>query len=191
MALNEPVPAHFSVAEIDAALRDLSEAGWVRLQKIAGSLGGVYRIEAEDLLHEACCRALDGRRRCPRHVDLFKFLGDAMKSIASDTLKSQIRHPELRLVSSSESEDDVFDPPDNRQNIEDELANEQEAMQIKQRILDLFQDDPIAQVMTEGIMEGMEGEELRDLTSLDKAAFASKRRLIKRRITRAYPEGWQ
>ena len=192
MALNEPTPAHLSVAEVDNALQKLSDAGWLRLRKIARTLANIYLIEADDLLQEACCLALEDRRHCPRHVDIFKFLGEAMQSIASDTLKSRTRHPELRLVSNSDDEDDeTIDPPDDRPDVEEVLAQEHEAKLIKQRILDLFLDDPNAQIMVEGIMEGMEGDELQDLTSLDKTAFASKRRLIKRRIEKGFPEGWK
>lgn len=192
MALNEPTPAHLSVAEVDNALQKLSDAGWLRLRKIARTLANIYPIEADDLLQEACCLALEDRRHCPRHVDIFKFLGEAMQSIASDTLKSRTRHPELRLVSNSDDEDDeTIDPPDDRPDVEEVLAQEHEAKLIKQRILDLFLDDPNAQIMVEGIMEGMEGDELQDLTSLDKTAFASKRRLIKRRIEKGFPEGWK
>jgi hypothetical protein len=49
---------------------------------------------------------------------------------------------------------------------------------------------PLAQVMVEGGMEGMEGEELREVTGLTKIAFASKRRLIRRRVEKAFPDGW-
>ncbi len=189
MAKNEHALAHLSTKEIDAILRALPEVGWIKLRKISYSTARLYPIDAEDLLHEALCRALDGRRCCPRHVDIFKFLGDSMQSIASDTLKSMKRRPELRLVSNSDENDDAFDPPDNRPIIEEELANEQEASRIKDAILYLFEDDPIAQIMAEGTMEDMEGEELRVLTQLDKTAFASKRRLIRRRIEKAFPEG--
>ena len=57
-------------------------------------------------------------------------------------------------------------------------------------LLSLFEDDEIAQVILEGMMEGIEGEELQELTDLDNTAYQSKRRLIRRRINRKYPEGW-
>ena len=60
---------------------------------------------------------------------------------------------------------------------------------ITQAIIGLFEDDPVAQVMVEGIMENMEGEELRELAGLTKLAFASKWRPICRRIEQAYPNG--
>jgi len=41
------------------------------------------------------------------------------------------------------------------------------------------------------MIEGTDGEELRALVDLDRTAFASKRRLIRRRIDKAFPNGWK
>jgi DNA-directed RNA polymerase specialized sigma24 family protein len=68
---------------------------------------------------------------------------------------------------------------------------EEEAVRIRHAILDLFADDVVAQTIVEGDMEGMEAEEIRNLTGLDKTAYASARRLIRRRIDKAFPEGWK
>jgi hypothetical protein len=70
------------------------------------------------------------------------------------------------------------------------LAGEQEAHRIRHAVIDLFAEDPVAQVMVEGMMEDMEGEELREVTGLTKIGFASKRRLIRRRVDQAFPHGW-
>ena len=53
-------------------------------------------------------------------------------------------------------------------------------------VLALFDDDPQAQDILEGTMEDMTMEELRELTGLSQTAYDSKRRLIRRRIDRAY-----
>lgn len=190
MAPNELVFAYLSTADIKAALLALPEEGWIRLRKIANSLARSYPVEAEDLLHESCYRAIDGRRRCPSNVDLLKFLGEAMRSIASDTFKEVKRHPKLYLVSDADGEEIAYDPLDEKPNTEETLIRAQEASRIKQMIIILFEEDSVAQIMVEGMMEGMDGEELRALTELDKIAFASKRRLIRRRIDKAFPEGW-
>jgi RNA polymerase sigma-70 factor (ECF subfamily) len=58
-------------------------------------------------------------------------------------------------------------------------------------MLGLFPDDQQARDLLDGIMEGYEGEELRALTDLDEISFASKRRLIRRRIDKHYPKGWK
>ena len=57
-------------------------------------------------------------------------------------------------------------------------------------LLSLFEDDEIGQVILEGMMEGVEGEELRKVTDLDNTAYQSKRRLIRRRIDKKLPKGW-
>jgi hypothetical protein len=56
-----------------------------------------------------------------------------------------------------------------------------------QAIRDLFADNPAALRMLEGMLDGMEGEALRSLTDLSETEFASKRRLIRRRIDKAFP----
>ena len=61
---------------------------------------------------------------------------------------------------------------------------------MKACLLSLFEDDEIAQLILEGMMEGIEGEELRELTDLDNTAYQSKRRLIRRRIDKKFPKGW-
>ncbi len=57
--------------------------------------------------------------------------------------------------------------------------------------MSLFDGDEMAQIIIKGDMEGVDAKELYDLTGLDKTAYASKRRLIRRRIEHAYPEGWK
>jgi hypothetical protein len=84
-----------------------------------------------------------------------------------------------------------IDVPDCQPTAETRLVGSREAKLIAAAVLDLFADDPIAEVMVVGIMEEMDGEELRALTGLDGTAFASKRRLIRRRIDEAFPNGWK
>ena len=46
----------------------------------------------------------------------------------------------------------------------------------------LFEDDEAAAMIWLGRQDGLEGEPLRELTGLDKTEFASKRRLVQRRL---------
>jgi RNA polymerase sigma-70 factor (ECF subfamily) len=188
MAPGEPAVSHLSPAEIEAAINQLSSADFSRLRKLAGLRSRVGPMVADDLLQEAFVRALDGSRKCPRHVDIIRFLGGVMHSIASDAVKAQNRRPlELRLVPASSGDDELplLDPPDPRANAEDEIA----AGQIRREIIALFDDDLAAQTIAEGMMDGMEGEELRSCTGLDEKAFATMRRLVRRRIDKAFPKG--
>jgi RNA polymerase sigma-70 factor (ECF subfamily) len=40
-------------------------------------------------------------------------------------------------------------------------------------------------------MEEMEGKELRELVGLNEKDFATRRRLVRRRIDKAFPNGWK
>ena len=189
-ALRTPVNSTLSREEIEKAIRGLPPAGWVRLRKIAVIYSRTRRLDQEDLLQEAFARALDGSRKCPMNVDIVRFLAEVMRSLASDSAKARGRHPELRALPLGDKTGLLLDPPDCRPTAEQELEGRQEIDRIKAAVIELFADDLVAQTMAEGMMEGMDGEELRATTDLSATGFASTRRLIRRRIDTAYPDGW-
>jgi len=184
------VQSTLSREQIEEAIAGLSTASWVRLRKIAAAYGRTCPLGGDDLLQEAFARALDGSRNCPVDVDVVRFLAETMRSIAFDSVKALSRHPELQAVSLIGDDGLSHDPADEAADAEHILASEQEVARIKGAILSLFDDDVVAQIVVEGMMEGMEGEELRATTELSTTGFASKRRLIRRRIDDAYPDGW-
>jgi hypothetical protein len=69
--------------EIETAIQSFADVQWIRLRRAAEWFAWVYEIDAKDLLQEAFCRALAGDRNCPKHVDVVKFLVEAMRSIAN------------------------------------------------------------------------------------------------------------
>ena len=197
MPHGDPERAALSAAEVAAAIRDLPEAGWHRLRKIARFRSRICPMEADDLLQTAFTRALSGERRCPAHVDVIRFLDEAMRSIASDSVKTAHRQEEaqsrragLRLVAPGDDEtmDILTGPPPSPEAV---LASEQEATRIKNAILRLFDDDLTAQTIIEGDMEEMEAEEIRALADLNKVEYATKRRFIRRRIDQAVSQRWK
>ena len=52
--------------------------------KVAAALLPRQAQDAKDLLQEAFARALDGSRKCPRHVDVVRFLAGGDAHISSD-----------------------------------------------------------------------------------------------------------
>ena len=174
--------------ELRAAIEGFTDLEWHRLHRIAASWARRHRVEPRDLLQECLVRVLEGSRPWPLNVPIHHFLSGVIRSIGSDWNKARRRRPEVHLIS-----DDgqlIYDPPDDRLNSEAAIKEIQEGQRVKKAILALFEDDLAAQTIVEGDMENMEGEELRNLTGLDLNAFASKRRLIRRRIDKAYPLGW-
>jgi RNA polymerase sigma-70 factor (ECF subfamily) len=185
----EPV---LSVAEVTEIIENLSDADFLRIKKISQYLSyGGARSPAE-LRQEAIKRALGGTRKCPRRLEIVPFLYGTMRSIASADRKAIGRSPELHLVpKQGSSAGSILDGVDPRLSPEDRILKDEEFYELKNAILPLFDDDPVAQTLAEGMIEGMEGQELREFVGLNEKDFATARRLIRRRIDKAFPHGWK
>jgi RNA polymerase sigma-70 factor (ECF subfamily) len=178
--------------EIASAVRTLTAADWARLKLVARKYAAGRPIEPDDLLQEAMARAIDSRA-CPVHVDVVKFLAEAMRSIAHG--EGEKAEHKLVLVPVPKTGGDyppeALGAPDPAPSAEANLISEENAAGIRKALLALFDDDPQARDIVEGTMEDMTAEELRELTDLSQTAYDSKRRLIRRRIDKAYPQGWK
>ena len=179
-----------SRAEIVEAIRGLSAADWVRLKKVAAYYARPA-VPAQDLLQEAFARALDGSRVCPAHVDAVRFLAEAVRSISDGEREKASRRPALVSIEGGSSGAAAMNCPDPEPGVEDRIVHAEQDARMRADVLALFADDPAAKDIVEGTMEGMTAEELRELTGLERTAYDSKRKLIRRRIDKRYPEGWQ
>lgn len=178
--------------EIADAIRALTPAHSARLRLVAKKYACRCPFGPDDLLQEGFLRALEGRRRCPAHVDVVKFLAEAMRSIAdgeAERVENQIDFTPIAKF--CDEQDGDVNPEEPRLNAEDAAIGKQNVTAIRSAILALFNDDSQAHDLVEGIMEGFSADELRDLTGLDEISYASKRRLIRRTIDKHYPEGWK
>ena len=177
--------------EVKRSISALTAVDWLRLHKVARALCRDAAFQADDLLQEAFQRALDGTRQCARTLDIIPFLAGVMRSIASDWRKARKRRPEMSLVTATgRLQEVVLQVRDNRCVADEVLVSNEEAARLQQVIFALFADDAVAQRLLEGIMDGLAGAQLRSLTGLSETEFASKRRLIRRRIDKAYPRDW-
>ncbi len=180
------------VEEIAAAISRLSAADRIRLVKAARHFACHWTMSPDDLLQEAIFRALEGSRHCPCDVPVIAFLAGIMRSLSSTALRSMKRQPKLYvvpMVGETAAGESSFDPADGKATAEEALIAEAEAATAKAEILDLYSDDVVSQALVEGIMEGMKGQELRELTGLTEKELATKRRLIRRRRERTFPGG--
>jgi DNA-directed RNA polymerase specialized sigma24 family protein len=162
-AAAEPAAAILSPAEAGTAIRALSVADKTALMKLARLYAKRTPYDHEDLLQEAVCRVLAGARAWPRHVAALPFLWGVVRSIAwewktefveRDAAATDFNGEERRAIASL----DVV------------------------KVLALFDDDPAAQIIVRGMMEGARGQELQQLSGLDKTDYESKRTKIRRRI---------
>ena len=177
--------------EIAAAIRSFTPAQWARLRKVAQSYS--YALDAEDLLQEAFSRALgDNERHCPGHVDVVRFLAEVMRSVANGEYeRAKLRPTLVALANHGGQQENALDPPDPAIGVDDWLVREQQAAMQCREILALFDDDPVARDILEGRVAELTADELRELTGLDATAYATKLRLIRRRINKAFPKGWK
>ena len=131
-------------------------------------------------------------RTCPSHIDVVRFLAGTMRSIAHD--ESEKCAHRLVLVpfdTTSELPAEALATPDPVPVAETSMIAEEDAARVRRAVLALFDDDFQAQQIAKGIMEEITAEELRELTGLSSTAYNSKRRLIRRRIDKAFPRGWK
>jgi DNA-directed RNA polymerase specialized sigma24 family protein len=181
------VPAFRSRDEIATAIRSFTPADLARLKMVARKYAFGRPIEPDDLLHEAYARALDSRM-CPAHVSVVKFLAETMRSIAH----GEAEKVENRATFVPIDGDEASAVPDPGDDAEARLITTEwmeRCIKVHAEIVALFDDDPIAKLVLEGAMDELTAEEVRDLTGLDKTAYDSKRKLIRRRINKQYPEG--
>jgi DNA-directed RNA polymerase specialized sigma24 family protein len=180
--------------EIAAAVRSLTPAELARLNMVARKYALGRPIEPDELLQEAYLRALDSRA-CPAHVDVVKFLAEAMRSIAhGEAEKAGHKVTLVAIANTGGLEDEACSVPDEADDAEAQMIAAEQAercVAIHATIVALFEDDPIAQLVLEGMAEEMTAEGIRKLTGLGKTAYDSKRKLIRRTIDRQYPEGWK
>jgi hypothetical protein len=163
----EPAAAILSPAEAGAAIRSLTEADKIALLKVARLYAKKTPYDHEDLLQEAICRVLSGKRAWPRDLAALPFLWGVVRSIAWEWKKEM---------------------PDTTPDGGDPGGEERRAIASLDvaKIIALFDDDPAAQLIVRGMMEGARGQELQDLSGLDKTDYESKRTKIRRRVEKLW-----
>jgi hypothetical protein len=159
----ESSTAALSQAELIIIIQALGDADKIALMKVARLYARRTPFDHDDLLQEAICRVLSGKRVWARGVPVRSFLVGVMRSIAWEW-KSELHEAVV----------DARDPGCGESPI---MASIDSA-----KIVAMFADDLVAQKIVLGMMEGARGEELQRSSGLDKIEFESKRKKIRRRI---------
>jgi RNA polymerase sigma-70 factor (ECF subfamily) len=171
-----------TAAEQTALINSLTAAEQTALMKIAKhyakaafglhhakEFASLLKEATENLVNDAICRVLDGRRAWPREVPSTVFLGGVIGSIAWEW-KSDLPNQEI-------------DTGDEGAGARGTLAKID-----VMKIIALFDDDPVAQKIVMAMMDGARGEELEQLSGLNLTEYESKRKKIRRRIEKLEAE---
>lgn len=169
----------YSPDELREQIAAFTPLDWLRIRKAAMHFSKRCRLEWEELQNEALLRSLDGRRNCPRNVAVTTFLGNVIRSIASEAdgttgfvhlseeLETQQRSPSGLT--------DLTKPAD-------PAASAMDAQKIIAEVISAFNGDETSEMLFEGMIDGIEGQELRELLGLSQKEFDSRRRLVRRRL---------
>jgi hypothetical protein len=181
--------------EIDAALDALSREDKLRLHAAEAKYRRGTRFDPGTLFEEACDRAKDGRRHCPKDVPFMKFISETMSSIAYHDRGHWWKT--LQLVDEEEliDEEKLTAPSDLSayHTPEDHLIAQQAANEMKQmvtRVHDLLWRKPSAQCVIRGWLDGLRGRKLRAAIGLTQKEYDSIFKRIRALMERLYP-GWK
>lgn len=178
-----------TTSELKDRLKNLSDSDWIRLERAAKAFRWGLSIQADDLLNEIFCRALEGKRNCPVDVPVLVFLIRAMESVVSAHLKKR-SHDALEQAVTSDS-----DEPDNGKVIYDlcpDIDSPDEILIAKQtieKINDAFRGDETAQMGMMGQIDGLSPQEIQEFASLNPIEYASALRSIRRKLDKLEAEG--
>ena len=164
----EDHPATLSPPEVVRAVNTLTNGEKTALIKVARLYARKTPYDHEDLVQEALTRVLDHRRLWPVGMSATLFLGGVIRSIAWEW-KHEFHGEETDVGDEGVQERGTIARIDIR------------------KIIALFDDDPVAQKIVMGMMDGARGEELLEASGLDPTDYESKRKKIRRRIEKLMP----
>ena len=157
----------YTLIEVSQAIGSLGAEHKTLLVKIAKAYAWKTKYGYEDLIQEALTRVLEGKRAWPRNLPVVVFLRGVMRSIASDWMPESFEAVEVDAIG---------------------IANHPAAALFDaQKMLDLFDDDPVARKILLGMIEGARGEELRELSGLAPKDYETKRTKMRRRLEKMSP----
>lgn len=157
-----------SQSELVTAIAQLTAGEKIAVMKTARRYARGTPFDHEDLLHEAFARVLEGRRMWPSHIGATIFLAGVLRSIAWEWRRRPGETTPEGIVYGGHAADAALDA---------------------QKILAIFEDDPVAKRIVLAMMDGARGEELLAVSGLGRREYESKRTKIRRRIDRFYDDG--
>ena len=177
---------HYSLEEMRKAVGALSKGEMLNLYGMSSDIAIRYKLDPRDLLNEAFVRALDGRRKCPKNVNIVAFLFWTMKSIVSSKAKSNKKHPHISATSQADNgeEKDDFLFRDDRSPESATISAD-----ILNRLVHACEENENAYFVVEALLEDQSRDDILELLDGDVKKLNSARRYIRRKyneLTRSY-----
>jgi hypothetical protein len=188
-----------TIEELDLAIEKLTLAEWAKLHAFARNRARMMALRgstfmAEDLLGQAVVALLDERRRWnPKKVNFVGVLMGAIKSIASNymaaTENGDFALPASQVSSAAQNGDKT---PTATEAHADSLPNPEQVVVVSNMLSEVyysFRDDPEAIVVMDGWRDRMTGPEIIEALEIDRNAYETIVRRIRRKAAALWPKG--
>jgi hypothetical protein len=180
-----PCSAHLDNAAFIAALNALAPADLLRLRKKSAYRAMGTGMEGDDLLNEAIQRTLEEEgRKCPADVPVAVYLDNAMRSIADGEREKYARR--MPVGDGHDEYSPVGKLADGNPSPADAALDRIEFQRVVGRIQDIFADDPQAQAIVIGDMEGWSPGEIKEMEPMDDKQYAAARKRVRRTLEREF-----
>lgn len=176
---SKDVGGSYSPDELRVAITSFTDLDWLRVRKAAMYFAKRCRCDWSDLQNEALVRSFDGRRNCPRGVAVTTFLGNVIRSIASEADEAD---GHVSLSDEIEAQQSTVTGLIDLNQPSDPTASTMDAQMMMAEVISTFDGDETSTMLFEGTIDGMEGQELREFLGLSQKDFDSKRRFVRRRL---------
>lgn len=173
----------WSVSEFADAFVGWDEVEHARLVQAVAMYARIAQMEPFELVQEVVIRVLEGRRQWPRELSLAAFLVGTAKSVANGQKRYRERG-EVRSPVSIYGRDGGVEHHGEEESCspEDEAIDKEQLSLLEEDMEALFTDDATAWAIHAGHLDGLRGEELRQMVDLSSIEFATKCRLVRRRL---------
>lgn len=168
-----------SVSEFKEAMSLLSNADFIKLGGMADALCWGLAVEGKELLSLAFCRALEGKRKCPKSLSIIVFIYGVMESLKSAYFKKRKNDPLSNLVD-FEGEDtlDIND-------LQTTMDTPEELLLAKQTLKDIdsiFASNDTEQMVLLGKIDECSPSEIQEMLGISSVQYASALKGIKRKL---------
>lgn len=185
--------------EISSAIEKLTKAELAKLHSFARNRARMMALRGsafteEDLVSEAVVSLLEERRHWnPRKVDFLGVLMGAVRSIASNyKTATESGHFALPASQVSSAEDIEDEAPTMVDFLPDSRPSPEKALTIRNLVFEVyesFSEDPEALVIMDGLRDLMTGSQIIEALEIDRTAYETIVRRIRRKIAAQWPKG--
>lgn len=176
---------YYSVEEVAELIERLDEITLTKLYRIASTLKMIYRYDNRSLVHDVIVKLLSGERQWKKGYTIYTVFRNLCSSMLSHFVEKNKTVISLNLKDEKGNEL-IESIPSGLTNQEYQLV----LADLREYILNILEDDPIARDLVEGRMLGYEKSDSLELLDITDKEYETKWKKIRRRLQKNIEEDW-